>query len=621
MFIVSLFFSFIFLGTSQAYITSIHVPAVLGNTNTGTISVITLNISAGNGIIKILGPLNVGQSTLTSAITGVKYAASYLNMNESKYNFTYEINDNLSNVTGPSAGLAFTLLAISGLTQKPLKQNFTLTGTISSNGQVGPIGGVTDKVSAAKESGLDYVIVPYVQNGSFEDTLYYISQQLNVIPIIEVTNVSQAIKYAFTNQTPVIRNLNYSIQSSNYSLDKLQNAPFNCNCNESYFNNLVNYTLNITNYEINQIPNNFSTLKNQFYSELTTYRNISKKGYGYTAADSAFIEYINAFIYANTKNYTLNKAYNLYNNVLSYCNNLTPPNMNPENFQYIISGQARQSWAEQNLITAKAELNSTQSTDNIIEAISTIGESVAWCGAANNLFEQASSVNKNSSDIFNYTFSNAIKKLTNNDLKTLATNYSQSLYYDSALSSYNNSEYGSALYSIYYLMAQNAPINISNYNTSTLISSLNNTVFGIWPVEYGNSAAFYSEEASLSNNSISQSYLYESYQLYLISNEMSNLNRLLINNLTIYSVNASTSSISLQENQLLGLIGVEANQINSLKQTINNIQFSIELIIVMVVILLIALIYSLAKEFSLRKALVLAQSQTQKKKIKKGNTS
>lgn len=613
----------LFFGVAQAYNTSIHVPAVLGNTDTGVISVITLNVTPGNGTVKILGPEHVGQSTLSSAITGANYASNYLNINESKFNFTYFINDNLSNVTGPSGGLAFTLLAISGLSGKPIRQNFTLTGTISSNGVVGPIGGITDKVSSAKAYGLTYVLAPYVPEGSFEYTLYYISQQLNNIPIVEVSNVSQAIPYAFSGQLPKISPLTYTISSSNFSLASIPNAPFNCNCNESYFDNLVNYTLNMTSSEINNMPSNFSALKTQFYSELATYKEIASKGYEYTAADSAFIEYINAYIYANSDNYTLPKAYTLYNTVLNYCNSLTPPNMTPQNYQYIISGQARQSWAQQNLITANAELNSTQSTDNIIEAISTIGESAAWCDATNNLFSQASKINMLSNSTTPYTFSSNIEKLAHSDLIALAINNSQSMYYAAALNNYNQSQYGSALYTMYYLMAQTAPVNASKYNTTILISSFNNSLNGIWPVAYGNSAVFYAEQASLSNKSASSSYLFTSYQLSLIARGISNLNNILENNFTLSntSISSITAINSTEENQLLGLIGKEANTINTLNQKVNNIETSIELIILMVVVLLIALLYSLAKEFSLRKALALEQNKNlmkNKKTTKKG---
>jgi len=75
----------------------------------------------------------------------------------SDYNFSYIIEDKNVSVSGPSGGLAFTLDAISALSHEPLLHDFTLTGTISPDGSVGEIGGVYDKVAAAKTHNLKFV--------------------------------------------------------------------------------------------------------------------------------------------------------------------------------------------------------------------------------------------------------------------------------------------------------------------------------------------------------------------------------------------------------------------------------------------------------------------------------
>ena len=56
--------------------------------------------------------------------------------------FHYQIDDNFANVSGPSAGTAMTLLALSPLSHKKLLDNFTVTGVINYNGTIGEIGGV-----------------------------------------------------------------------------------------------------------------------------------------------------------------------------------------------------------------------------------------------------------------------------------------------------------------------------------------------------------------------------------------------------------------------------------------------------------------------------------------------
>ncbi|MGC8479347.1 MAG: S16 family serine protease [Candidatus Micrarchaeia archaeon] len=611
--------AFLIFSLTSAYNTSIHVPAVLGNTNTGTISIINLSVTSGNGKISILGPSNVGQSTLNSAETGVAYASSLLNLNESKYNFTYIIYDNFSNVTGPSGGLAFTLLAISGLKQVPLKQNFTLTGTISSNGAVGPIGGITDKVAAAKSYGLNYVLAPAVQNGSFEDTLYYISQQVNNIPIIEVGNVSQAIPYAFVGYTPKITRLSYNASAENYNLN-ISEAPFSCinSCNQSYFGGLVNYTFGITSNEISSISNNFSTVKSQLNKNLNIYKEIASKGYLYTGADLAFLEYIDAYTFANTNNYTLPKANALLNSVSNYCNSFEPTFITPQNYEYIISGEVRQSWAQQNILTAKSILNQTQSTDNIVEAINVLGESSAWCAATKILYQEANAINQNNNSTVAYGFSKNLQNIVSNDLNNLKTQsiYAGDLYYEAANASYNQGRFGAALYSIYYLKSESNTTQPSNYSESYLVNNLTN-ISGLWPIEYANSAAFYANEANVSkSNSSSQGYLGASYPLALIAISINKLDSLLANTL-VPGVNVSTNSTvssissinSSSESSILGLLGEEFQSINTIQQQVKNLQLAMELVIIMVVVLLVALIYSLGKEFSLRREILKKEQQ------------
>ena len=221
---------FMLAGLANAYSTQIYDPAVVSATS-GQLTNIRLNVTSGNGAVTISGPTSVAQDTLQSAETGAAYAAKYLGVNEDAYNFSYYINDNNSPVSGPSAGLSFTILAISGLEHKPIVQSLAATGTISSNGTAGLIGGIFDKAEAAKAAGKSFLIVPYAPNSSIESMFYYASQQNLGIGLVEVKNVSQAIQYAFGTKTPQRMSFNYS---QNYSIATLPNANQTCNaCNIS----------------------------------------------------------------------------------------------------------------------------------------------------------------------------------------------------------------------------------------------------------------------------------------------------------------------------------------------------------------------------------------------------
>lgn len=63
-------------------------------------------------------------------------------------------------VDGPSAGVAMLAAAVSALTGQPVEGSCAVTGEISVQGRVKPVGGVPAKVEAARLAGLNRVIVP-----------------------------------------------------------------------------------------------------------------------------------------------------------------------------------------------------------------------------------------------------------------------------------------------------------------------------------------------------------------------------------------------------------------------------------------------------------------------------
>jgi len=74
----------------------------------------------------------------------------------------FSIDFNLANIGGPSAGLMFTLAVIDKLTTGNLNDGKFVagTGTIDEAGEVGPIGGITHKMLAAREAGATVFLVP-----------------------------------------------------------------------------------------------------------------------------------------------------------------------------------------------------------------------------------------------------------------------------------------------------------------------------------------------------------------------------------------------------------------------------------------------------------------------------
>jgi PDZ domain-containing protein len=96
--------------------------------------------------------------------------------------FPVEISIESEDVGGPSAGLMWALGLYDLLTEGDLTEGRTIagTGTIDLEGQVGPIGGILDKVVAAREAGADVLLVPV---GNFDELAAADRGAMRVVPV------------------------------------------------------------------------------------------------------------------------------------------------------------------------------------------------------------------------------------------------------------------------------------------------------------------------------------------------------------------------------------------------------------------------------------------------------
>ena len=488
-------FLLVFASQSSAYTTHIMAPAVLIGIDRGALTSISLNATPGNGTVAVnSGSPDVANNTLQSIRTAITYATSYLNLKRDSYNFSITIGSNGMNISGPSAGLAFTLLAISALEQKGLSSNFTVTGTISANGSVGPIGGIFDKVQAARSGNSRFIIAPYVDNASAEYMLYYLSQQAYDTPVAEVQNVSQAIPYAFGNADPV--NLQYNI-TTDYHVDSMRNASAVCpSCNGSAFAPLANFTFNFTSNEIGLINGTmFGSVKSQLYNQLAQAEQLSSKGYLYTGADLAFIEYPTAVVFANY-NVSANQAKSIASNISSYCASINnPPQMTSANYEMIIGAEMRVSWAMATLSGVSADLNASQTSDGILLALESAAPAYAWCAAANRMYNISSGMGGNAIESNGNT-----EAMASSELSAAEKKYGNRFYVSAAEYSFNNGDYGAALYSLAYADVFYNPSAIQNAmnDTPALVSGRLLSASGVWPSLFAMQSYFYLIQANLS---------------------------------------------------------------------------------------------------------------------------
>ena len=110
-----------------------------------------------------------------------------------RFVFPISIDIDTGNVGGPSAGLMMALNVYNSLIENDITNGIKVagTGTIEIDGSVGPVGGVKQKVIAAKNAGASLILVP---TANFNDIKSYIDDDTNIIP---VDTFKQALEVIF----------------------------------------------------------------------------------------------------------------------------------------------------------------------------------------------------------------------------------------------------------------------------------------------------------------------------------------------------------------------------------------------------------------------------------------
>jgi ATP-dependent Lon protease len=90
---------------------------------------------------------------------------------------------------GPSAGVTMTTALVSLLTGRPVRPDVGMTGEVTLQGRVLPIGGVKQKVLAAHRAGLREVILPKRNEGDLEDVPDQVREEITFHPVESVDEV------------------------------------------------------------------------------------------------------------------------------------------------------------------------------------------------------------------------------------------------------------------------------------------------------------------------------------------------------------------------------------------------------------------------------------------------
>ncbi len=97
---------------------------------------------------------------------------------------------------GPSAGITMSMALLSAISGKPASNDLAMTGEITLRGNVLPIGGLNEKLIAAKRNGIKTVLIPKENVIDLKEIQDKVTDGLNIIPI---QKIEDAIQYVFPN--------------------------------------------------------------------------------------------------------------------------------------------------------------------------------------------------------------------------------------------------------------------------------------------------------------------------------------------------------------------------------------------------------------------------------------
>ena len=163
---------------------------------------IEVNVMPGTGEIMLTGQL--GDVMKESAQTGISYIRSvsrrYGIPEEffEKHDIHVHIPEGAVPKDGPSAGITMATAMLSAITEKKVRADLAMTGEITLRGRVLPIGGLKEKLLAAKSAGIKIVLIPKENRVDAEELSSEITKGLEIIP---VENMEEVLSHALVDET------------------------------------------------------------------------------------------------------------------------------------------------------------------------------------------------------------------------------------------------------------------------------------------------------------------------------------------------------------------------------------------------------------------------------------
>lgn len=182
---MSLFF---FLGGSTLFIETAKRKVLQSPDPTGKVE---------NGSLQVTGHL--GDVMKESSQIALTVARNFLHNVEPTNTFLetthlhLHVPEGATKKDGPSAGITIVTALTSLALNKPIRQNIAMTGEVSLTGKVLPVGGIKEKIIAAKRVGVHCIILPEENRKDFSELADFITKDVEVHFVSEYSDVYRIV--------------------------------------------------------------------------------------------------------------------------------------------------------------------------------------------------------------------------------------------------------------------------------------------------------------------------------------------------------------------------------------------------------------------------------------------
>lgn len=162
----------------------------------GETLLVEVNTMKGSGKLVLTGNMgDVMKESAKVALSYIRSRASEFGINEEFYKDTdisLHIPEGAVPKDGPSAGITMTTAMVSALTNIAVRNDIAMTGEVTIRGRVLPIGGLNEKVLAAKRIGISNIIVPEANSSDISEMPEEIKNGMNFIYVKEMSQVLES---------------------------------------------------------------------------------------------------------------------------------------------------------------------------------------------------------------------------------------------------------------------------------------------------------------------------------------------------------------------------------------------------------------------------------------------